>query len=194
MGGGGGSRFGGGGPGGDGGGPGCRRLTVAKITATTAMAPRAISAQPHHGTPPPPELDVAAVVWVALMVTDFELMIVDGAARLVAVLVTVLVGPVTECVLVVVVVDLLLVVDVVEVVVLSFAAALEAELTTFSAALETAPLVDPAPHALSDTVRIARASTPESSRMRSAEPTTGFGRWRGQDLRRRASRERFMLA
>lgn len=158
------------------------------------MAPRAISAHPHHGTPPLPELDVAAVVWVAWTVTDFELMIVAGAARLVAVLVTVLVGPVTECVLVAVVFDSLLASDVVEVVaLLSFAAALEAESTTFSAALETAPLVDPAPHALSGTVRSASASAPESSRIRSPVATAGLGRERGQNRRRLASCGRFIL-
>jgi hypothetical protein len=193
-GGGGGPRGGGPGGGGGGGGPVWRRLAIAKIAATTAMAPRAISAHPHHGTPPPPELDVAAVVWVAWTVTDFELMIVAGAERLVAVLVTVFVGPVTECVLVAVVFDSLLASDVVEVVVLlSFAAALEAESTTFAAALESAPLVDPAPHPLSGTVRIASASAPASSRIRSAEATAGFGRWGGQNRRRLASRERFML-
>jgi hypothetical protein len=200
---GGGPRGGGGGPGGGDGGPGgggggggpvWRRLAIAKIAATTAMAPRAISAQPHHGTDPLPELDVAAVVWVAWTVTDFELMIVAGADRLVAVLVTVLVGPVTECVLVAVVCDALLASDVVEVVVLlSFPAALEAESTTFAAALETAPLVDPAPHALSGNVRIASASAPESRRTRSAEAITGVGTWRGQNVGRQVSRKRFML-
>jgi hypothetical protein len=134
------------------------------------------------------------VVWVAWMVSDFELMIVVGSARLVEVLVTVLVGPVTDCVLVAVVFDSLLVVDVAEVVVLwSFAAALDAESTTFCAALDTAPLVDPAPHALSGTVRIASASAPESNRIRNEETPGGFGRRRGQDQRRLAPRERFML-
>jgi hypothetical protein len=168
-------------------------LTVATIAAMTAMAPTAMSAQPHQGIPPPPELDVA-VVWVALTVTDFELMMVADGARLVEVLVTVLVGPLTDCVLVAVVFDSLLAVDVPDVVVLlSFAAALEAESTTFCAALDTAPLVDPAPHALSGTAKIASASAPESSRIRSTEATAGSGRWRGQNRRGLASRGCFML-
>ena len=167
---------------------------MAKIAATTAMAPRAISAQPHQGTPPLPELDVAGVVWVAWTVTDFELMMVAGAARLVEVLVTVLVGPVTACVLVAVTVERVPASAlVVTVALLAFAAAPEAEFTTFSAALDAAPLVDPAPHALSGTVKIAIASAPESSRIRSTEATAGFGRWRGQNRRGPASRERFML-
>jgi hypothetical protein len=166
-------------------------LKAAKIAATTAITPRAISAQPHHGTPPPPESDVAAVVWVALMVTDFELMIVVGAARLVAVLVTVLVGPVTDCVLVAVVVDALLASEVF--VLLSFAAALEAVLTTFSAALDTAPLVDPPPHALRVVVTIAIASAPGTRRLGRADATESLNRWRGRGRPRSASRERFML-
>ena len=131
------------------------------------------------------------MVWVALMVTDFELMIVVGAARLVEVLVTVLVGPVTDCVLVAVVVDALLASEVF--VLLSFAAALEAVLTTFSAALDTAPLVDPPPHALRVIVTIASASAPETRRLGRADATESLNRWRGRDRPRSASREQFML-
>jgi hypothetical protein len=165
-------------------------LTVAKIAATTAMAPRAISAQPHQGTPPLPELDVAGVVWVAWTVTDFELMMVAGAARLVEVLVTVLVGPVTACVLVAVTVERVPASAlVVTVALLAFAAAPEAEFTTFSAALDAAPLVDPAPHALSGTVKIAIASAPESSRIRvlRRRPASAGGVARTDEARRRAS-------
>jgi hypothetical protein len=89
--------------------------------------------------------------------------------------------------------DVVEVVEVVEVVVLlSCVAALEAELTTFSATLVTAPPVDPAPHALRGTVRIASASAPQSTRIRTADTTTGLGRCRGHNLRCQASRERFI--
>jgi hypothetical protein len=41
-----------------------RRRPAAKIAATSATAPT-IRTQPHHERPPPPEVDVAGVVWVA---------------------------------------------------------------------------------------------------------------------------------
>jgi hypothetical protein len=113
-------------------GPVLRRLSAAKIAATTAMTPRAMSTHPHQGTPPLPELDVVGVVWVALTVTDFELMMVADDARLVLVLVTVLAGTVTALVLVAVTVERVPASDlVVTVVLLALAAALEAESTTF---------------------------------------------------------------